>query len=81
MKASLAYFQGKFNSCSFSWQTATRCKVTLVDDVNNLEGSFVAEYDQDQVMVEAKADSGMKLIKKAAPPLPPPPPELSKGGT
>jgi len=80
MKATLAYFQGKFNSLTFEWLTASRCKVTLVDDVNGLQGSFVAEYDENLVMVATEADIGMKPIKKAAPPLPPSPPELPEGG-
>ena len=74
MDALLAYFQGRFNSCSFEWQTASKCKISLVDDVNNLQGSFVAEYDEAMVMIKAQADSGMKPIKKGgAPPVPPAP--------
>jgi len=80
MKAILAYWQGKFNICNFDWLSATKCKISLVDDVNELTGSFVAEYDADQVMIDCQADVGMKPIKKAAPPLPPSPPELTKGG-
>ena len=82
MKAILAYFQGKFNSCNFEWLSATKCKISLVDDVNELQGSFVAEYDANQVMVDCQADVGMKTIKKVALPLPgpPPPPELPEGG-
>jgi len=76
MKAALAYYQGKFNGCSFEWLSATRCKISLVDDVNQLQGSFVAEYDADKVMVDVKADTGMKPIKTAAPPIPSPPEAL-----
>jgi hypothetical protein len=80
MKALLAYYQGKFNSCSFEWLSATRCKVTLVDDVDGLTGSFTAEYDSNRVMVDVKADTGMKSIKTAAPPIPSPAEELPEGG-
>jgi hypothetical protein len=79
MKASLAYFQGEFNSLTFEWQTASRCKVTLVDDVNGLQGSFVAEYNTNKVMVDVTADSGMKPTKKGGAPPPPPPPEFPEG--
>jgi hypothetical protein len=80
MKAALAYYQGKFNYCSSEWLSATRCKVTLVDDVDGLTGSFTAEYDTNRVMVNVEADTGMKPIKTAAPPRPSPPEELPGGG-
>ena len=80
MKAALAYNEGKFNHCSFEWQSATRCKVTLVDDVDGLTGSFTAEYDSNRVMVDVKDDTGMKPIKTAAPPIPSPPEALPEGG-
>jgi hypothetical protein len=80
MNAVLAYFQGKFNSCSFKWQTASRCKVSLVDDVNGLEGSFVAVYDKNLAMVATEDDTEMRPAKKAAPPPPPVAPELREGG-
>jgi len=80
MKAALAYYQGKFNHCGFEWLSATKCKITLADDVNQLQGSFVAEYDQNLAMVDVKADTGMKPIKTAAPPIPPPPEPLPEGG-
>ena len=78
MKAALAYYQGKFNHCGFEWLSATRCKITVVDDVNQLQGSFVAEYDQDRTMVDVKADTGMKPIARGGAPLPPE--TLSEGG-
>jgi hypothetical protein len=70
MKAALAYYQGKFNNCSFEWLSATRCKVTLVDDVDGLIGSFVAEYDANKVMVDVQDDTEMKPTKGGVP-LPP----------
>jgi len=79
MHASLAYFQGEFNTCNFEWQTASRCKVTLVDDVKGLQGSFVAEYDANKVMVDVTSDSGMKPTKRGGAPLPPSPPGLLEG--
>jgi len=79
MKAFKAYKGGKFNNCSFEWQSATECKVTLTDDVNGLQGSFVPQYDENKVMVGATADTGMKPINKSAAPLPPSP-ELPEGG-
>jgi len=80
MKTALAYYQGKFNSCSFEWLSATRCKISLVDDVNQLQGSFVAEYDANKVMVDVKADTGMKPITRGGAPLPPEPPAFLEGG-
>jgi hypothetical protein len=80
MEAILAYNQGKFNSCNHEWQTATRCKITLVDDVNQLKGSFIAVYDVNKVMVDVKDDTGMKPINKGGAPLPPEPPALPAGG-
>ena len=80
MKAALAYYQGKFNYYSSEWLSATSCKVTLVDDVNHLRGSFTAEYDTNRVMANVKDDTGMKPIKTAAPPIPTPPGAPPEGG-
>jgi hypothetical protein len=80
MEAIKAYNEGKFNSCNCEWQTATRCKITLVDDVNQLKGSFTAEYDTNRVMVDVKDDTGMKPITRGGAPLPPEPPALPAAG-
>lgn len=77
MRASLAYFQGKFNNCAFSWESPTKCKITLLDSVNGLKGIFVAEY-QDNVMVNIVSDSEMQAGGQGRVTLPPPPPEPSK---
>jgi len=46
MLASLAYFQGAFNTCSFEWTDPTHCKISLHDTKNDITGSFVAQYDK-----------------------------------
>lgn len=80
MKAVLAYFQGKFNNCNFGWVSPTECEVSLVDNVNNLEGSFKATYDADKVMTDAQSDTGMKPIKRVNIPSPPSPIISAEGG-
>lgn len=70
MKASLAYYQGKFNHCNFAWLTADECKITVIDDVNHLSGSFTAEYDTNRVMINVKDDTEMQPTKGGVP-LPP----------
>jgi hypothetical protein len=80
MKAALAYYQGKFNSSTFEWLSATRCKITLVDDVNQLQGSFVAVYDANRVMVNVTDDTEMIKITPSGAPLPPAPPAEPAGG-
>ncbi len=80
MKAALAYFQGKFNSCNFEWQSATRCKITLIDDVNQLQGDFIAVFDDKRTMVDVKSDAGMRSIKASGPAVLEPPAELPGGG-
>lgn len=76
MRASLAYFQGKFNNCTFAWESGTKCKITVLDSVDGLKGSFVAEY-KDNVMVNIESDDEMKPTQRSIP-QPPDPPELSK---
>lgn len=71
MKAILAYFQGKFNYCSFNKKADNIFEVTLIDNVNQLEGSFTAEYDVNLVMVNCQADTGMKPIHRVILPTPP----------
>lgn len=80
MKAVLAFFQGKFNNCNVKWISATECEISLVDNVNNLEGSFNATYDADKVMTDAQADAGMKPIKRVNIPSPTSPIMSTEGG-
>jgi hypothetical protein len=77
MKASLAYFQGKFNNCTFAWESPTKCKITVLDSVNELKGSFVAEY-QDSLIANIDSDNEMQSKGWGRVLSPPPPPKPSK---
>ena len=69
--AVLAFFQGAFNSCSFEWQLDGRCKITLVDNLNNATGSFMATYNDDKSqIIDISDETGMNDI--AAMPIPKP---------
>jgi len=63
--ALLAYFQGIFNTCLYSWIDVTHCKVTIQDNSNDTVGSFIAEYDLgdgnpgSQKIINITDDTGM----------------------
>ena len=63
MKALLAYFQGNFNNCSFEQIGDREFVVKLVDEVNQLAGSFIATYNKDHEIDDFRDDSGMKSMK------------------
>jgi hypothetical protein len=54
MKASEAYIEGKFNLCQFN-----NGVITLIDNVNNLRGTFSAIFDTNNVILQVLQDSDM----------------------
>jgi hypothetical protein len=71
MKAALAYFQGKFNSHQAEQLSETEFKITLGDSENELQGSFVAIYNEDGEMIDTRDDTEMQPAKRISLPLNP----------
>ena len=71
MKAIIAFYRGLFNSCDFTKDSDTEYTVKLVDDVHGLVGTFKGTFDANGDMVDFKADSDMKPIKRVSVPKPP----------
>ena len=64
MKASLAFFQGKFNAHQAKQLAANKFEITLGDSENQLQGSFVAIYNEDGEMIDVQSDTGMQPAKR-----------------
>ena len=74
--ALLAYFQGEFNTCVYEWIDATHCKVTVHTPQDETVGSFIAEYNEDDGVIEHRKiidiqeDTGMNTANKPVIPKP-----------